>query len=159
MRQFLRFLRGLIGITAIWAATWGAAWALLGAVSWFAVIRHYPVHDYFRRYVIGRMYFGILFGAVSSLAFSLLLALTERYRDNHRSLGRRGVLFGGVGGLVVGAGAVLIHPADVSLLPGLIALAEFGLIGVAAGSLTVRIANHDQHRSLESGAAHLEQLR
>jgi hypothetical protein len=159
MKQFLRFLRGLIGMTAIWAATWGVAWAVLGTVSWFTVIRYYPVHGYFLRYLIGRVYFGIIFGAGSSLAFSLLLALSERYRDNHRSLGRRGVLFGGLGGLVVGAGAVLIHPADVSLLPAATALAEFGLIGVAAGALTFRIANHDQHRSLESGAAHPEQLR
>jgi len=93
MRTFLRKVRGALGI----ALTWGAAWALIGAaLSLITGVVDPDSIDAGEGPVRIGAIFGVV-GAMSGLAFGLVMAFTERRRSlDELSIGRA-ALWGVVG--------------------------------------------------------------
>jgi hypothetical protein len=131
MKNWLRRIRGAIGI----GLTWGAAWFAAGLVFMVVAAPH-PENPFF-------VAWGVL-GFVAGLTFAALLGLIERRRGIDQLSLKRVASWGAVGGLAL---AVIAQIAGLSggflLLAPLFALAG---AGCAAGTLVLARKGDEQHR-------------
>jgi hypothetical protein len=75
---FLRRLRGLAGITAVWACAWTAIGALVGVAFW---VRGDELHAYVGPFwLIPTSLAGLFYGVCTGLAFGVAVAASERRR-------------------------------------------------------------------------------
>ena len=142
MKTWTRRIRGAIGMGLTWALAWfGAGMVLLLIVGPDAADVPFP------------LFFGLL-GFLAGVTFSGVLAIVGRRRTFGEISMPRFALWGGIGGLLFGAGFVFtvgaLGAASLDLL-GMGAL--FGLAGAgsAAGSLALARAADDRGR-LESAS-------
>jgi hypothetical protein len=139
MKQRLQRLRGAIGM----GLTWAAAWAPLGAVTgWIAgVILGFPLGVVTANYA---MTFGVL-GFVGGTIFSTVLRVADGGRSFDQLSLPRFVVWGALGGLLLGALAVAAGLLGAGLTPlGAVIAGASTLLGAgsAAGTLLIARAAH-----------------
>jgi hypothetical protein len=138
MQKWLQRIRGAIGV----GLTWGAVWAVVGMVP---------------RWVFGfnadapfPLVFGV-FGFVTGVTFSALLALTERRRTFDQLSLPRVAGWGAVGGLLVSS--VFARLASFGWGDVLVIAPTFAAACVVSASATLALARRAARRELGDGRA------
>ena len=148
MKEWLKRIRGAVGMGLTWAAGWAPIGALLGLVVG-VVLGGVPLGVVVVRYVSVFAALGFSGGAI----FSTVLRITEgRHRFDELSLPRFAA-WGALGGLLLGGLAITagLWGPGLTLLDGIIAGATTLLgAGSAAGSLALARRADDQEL-LEAG--------
>ena len=124
MRNWLRRIRGAIGIGFTWGAAWSVAGFVLAVVTRFKADAPFP------------LVFGVL-GFFAGITFSAFLSLTEGRRSFDRMSLPRFAAWGAVGGLALSAifaGAASLGWGDLAAIAPTFALAS---AVCASGSLAL----------------------
>lgn len=141
MKSWLQRVRGAIGI----GATWAAGWAPIGAITGWATatLFGFPPSEVATNYAA---MFGVL-GLMGGTIFSIVLRLAEGRRSFDQLSLPRFVVWGALGGLVLGGIAVSasLLGAGVTTL-GAVIVGAASLLGAssAAGTLVLARAADDQ---------------
>lgn len=136
-----RRLRGAAGLALAWAVSWGVTAVLIGAPVTYLVTRivGYPARflDLASAFALA----GALTGAVSGLAFALLLWATNRNRVTGEL---PDVRFGALGALpALAIGILLFNEAGL--------IVATGLFGLAAGTGSLHLAHRAERQALAAG--------
>ena len=142
MRNWMKRIRGAIGVGLTWATGWG----LFGGAWW--AFRSWEV-----ALAAGLTYAGI--GFVGGATFAAVLRVTEGQRRFDELRIPRFAAWGALGGLLIGAGyvgvATIVWPGGAAAWGQFIAMTTLLGAGSAAGSLAIaRLA--DDRELLEQGA-------
>ena len=133
MGQWLRRVRGAIGMGVTWGLAWSVAGFVLAAATGFKADAPFP------------LIFGVL-GFLAGVTFSAFLALTEgRRRFDQMSLPRFAG-WGAVGGVVLSA--VFSRAASLELGDVLAIVPTFALASAACASGSLALARRAVHRAL-----------
>src|SRR5262245_32636705 len=144
MRNWIRSIKGAIGI----GLTWAAAWMPIGALTAFGLwVVLDPIMTYGQKQMglgafmgMSAAIFGVL-GFVAGCIFFAVLRITEGRRTFEQLTLPRFAAWGGIAGLLLGASAALttFAGAGLQLIPDAIASIVATLLGAAsaAGSLAV----------------------
>jgi peptidoglycan/LPS O-acetylase OafA/YrhL len=133
MGQWLRRVRGAIGIGVTWGAAWSVAGFVLAAATGFKADAPFP------------LIFGVL-GFLAGVTFSAFLALTEgRRRFDQMSL-RRFAVWGAIGGVVLSA--VFSRAASLEWGDVLAIVPTFALASAACASGSLALARRAVQRAL-----------
>ena len=156
MKGWLRRLRGAIGM----GVTWALGWAPIGAVAGLALGLTVGAGPGVATIVwVNAVAFGAL-GLVAGTIFSAVLSLTEGQRSFDELTLPRFALWGGVGGLVLGALASSAGLWGGGFMPG-VALVLTGtttMLGMASAAGTLALARKADSRprlDADSGGARL----
>jgi hypothetical protein len=135
MQQWLRRIRGAIGIGLTWAVAWfGAGMIMLLVVGFGAADVPFP------------LFFGLL-GFLVGVSFSGILVLFEgRRRFDQMSLPRF-ALWGGIGGLLLSGGLVVAAPLGAEALVVLGPVFALSGAGSAAGTLVLARTAQERDRA------------
>jgi hypothetical protein len=136
MGNWLRRIRGAIGM----GFTWGAAWAVAGTV--LAVVTRFRADAPFP------LIFGVL-GFVAGVIFSALLTLTEGGRTLDQMSVRRFAGWGAVGGLLLSA--FFARAASLALGDVLVVAPTFALASAVCASGSLAMARRAVRRELPEG--------
>lgn len=137
MRQWLRRIRGAIGV----GITWGAAWGVVGSIPrWlFGIHTDAPLP----------LIFGVL-GLLAGVTFSALLALTQRGRRFDQMSLPRFAGWGAAGGLLLSAlfvKAASLTGSDMLAIP-----VTFAVASAACASGSLALARRAARRELSGNA-------
>ncbi len=163
MKQWLKRVRGAVGIGLTWAAAWAPLGAITGLVT--GTVIGLPLSVVIPNYAVT---FSVL-GFVGGTIFSTVLTLAEGRRSFSRLSVPRFVALGAFGGLLLGGLAVGLglFGAGATILGAVITAASALLgAGSAASTLVIARASHSQpllqgedDANAELTAAHLRHLR
>lgn len=131
MRAFLRKCRGIAGVAITWGAVWGAVFATLALV--IGIIDPDSIDPGETPLRIAGM--GAVFGAVSGVAFGVLLSVAERRKTLRELSLTRVALWGAIASAVfplltpVDNGMlIIVCPIGAALAAGLVAIAKKGAL-------------------------------
>jgi hypothetical protein len=151
MKDWLRRLRGALGIGVTWALGWAPIGAVLGSVLWFLL--DVPV-GLLAVIQINAIAFGIL-GFLGGTIFSTVLGLAEGRRQFDELTLPRFAAWGALGGLLLGGlavGAGLWGASGVPVVAATVTVAAT-LLGAASAVGSLALARHaDGDTALEPAA-------
>lgn len=133
MRNWLRRVRGAIGMGVIWGAAWSGAGMVLAAITRFQADAPFP------------LIFGVL-GFISGVIFSAFLALTERRRSVDQMSLPRFATWGALGGLLLSA--LFAKAASLGLGDVLMIAPTFALASAVCASASLAVARRAVSRVL-----------
>lgn len=141
MRQWLRRIRGAVGMGVTWGIAWSGAGFVLAVATGFKADAPFPI------------IFGVL-GFVAGVTFSAFLALTEgRRRFDEMSL-RRFAAWGAAGGVVLGA--VFARAASLGWGDVLAIVPTFALASAVCASGSLAVARRALSQELPDGSRDAE---
>ena len=148
MKTLLRRIRGAVGM----GLTWGAGWAPLGALTGWIVgtILGFPLGGVVRNYAILFAMLGFVGGAI----FSSVLSLAERRRSFEQLSLPRFIIWGALGGFLLGGlsvGGGRLFGAGLDVLGAVIA-GTTTLLGAGSAAGTLAIARAGDDPALSAGA-------
>ena len=127
MKKWLRRLRGVLGIGALWGAAGGIVGSLAGLLG--ALYGGAPLLQVVLEFGLGAAGLGFVLGS----AFAGVLAVVERHRRFEELTSRRAALWGGLVGLVLPI--LMLAVSFVPELGAAISLRQL-LLAMGAGSLS-----------------------
>lgn len=141
MNKWLQRIRGAVGIGLTWAAAWAPVGAITGLLT--GMFLGFPLAVVTANYAV---MFGVL-GLIGGTIFSSVLSFAEGGRSFDQLSLRRFVVWGGLGGLLLGALAVsaeLLGAGPTTL--GAVITGASTLLGAgsAAGTLAIAKAGRGQ---------------
>lgn len=145
MRQWLKRLRGVVGM----GLTWAIAWGLVGGLIMEGIVDpHGEIADMWPQLLA-------IPGFLGGVAFSLVLAVAERkHRFDELSVPRFAA-WGAVGGTLLGVlalGAGIFPEATPAWLRAAMVIGPYGALNAISASGTLAIARRGAARSLEAGS-------
>ena len=141
MKNWLRRIRGAIGMGVTWAAAWAPVGAMVGLA--LSVLYGAPIGLGIRR---NATVFAVL-GGISGVLFSSILRLAEGRRSFDELSMTRFVAWGAICGLMLGSLAMIT-----GLLLGLIVLPTTTVLGAASAAGTLALAKKADVASLKTMA-------
>jgi hypothetical protein len=143
MKQWLKRVRGPIGLGLTWAAGWAPLGALTGWIT--AMVLGFPLGLVTTNYAV---MFAVL-GFTGGTIFSTVLGLAEGHRSFNQLSLPRFVAWGGLGGLLLGGLAVTagLLGAGLTVL-GVVIAGAATLLGAGSAAATLVIAKAARSRAL-----------
>ncbi len=142
MNNWLRRIRGAIGM----GVTWAAAWAPVGVIIWIALSLLYDAPVDLWQIRLNATTFAML-GGVAGVLFSSILRIAEKRRSFDELSMPRFVAWGAIGGLMLGGLAM-----TTGLLLGIIVIPTTTVLGAASACGTLALAKKADVASLEATA-------
>lgn len=141
--NWVRRLRGAIGVGLAWAAAWfGAGMILLAIIGLGAADVPFP------------LFFGFL-GFIAGAAFSGILAMVERHRRFDQMSVPRFAAWGAVGGMALSGAMALVSGSAADFL-GLSVV--FGTAGAASAGGSLALARRGAERALPASVGEDEDV-
>jgi hypothetical protein len=140
MQNWLRRIRGAIGMGLTWGAAWSVAGTVLAVVTQFRADAPFP------------LVFGVL-GFVAGVIFSAVLASTEHGRSLDQMSLRRFAGWGTVGGLLLSA--LFARAASLGWGDVLLVAPTFAAASAVCASGSLAIARRAVRRDLPDGRGRL----
>jgi len=136
MQNWLRRVRGTIGMGAVWAAAWSAAGLVPRWMLGFNPDAPFPI------------IFGVL-GFLAGVIFGTLLVLTERRRHFEETSLMRFAAWGAMGGLLLSA--VFARAASLEWGDVLLVAPTFALASALCASGSLALARRATRRAMSGG--------
>ncbi|HEY2378067.1 MAG TPA: hypothetical protein VGH98_18980 [Gemmatimonadaceae bacterium] len=139
MQNWIRRIRGAIGMGFTWGAAWSGAGFVLAVVTRFQADAPFP------------LIFGVL-GFMAGVIFSVFLALTERRRRFDQMSLRRFAVWGAMGGLLLSA--LFAKAASLGWGDVLAIAPTFALACAVCASGSLAVARRAARRELPDSPGH-----